>query len=209
MQRVDVTRLPLMRTLLEGISGVWDGGGTVTRAALALIACMEGRRDDARRSLEEVAAAGLASLERDEHFLLTTAILSDVITELGDRARAEELYELLLPYAHLLSLHDLLRTFAGSVSGELGELATALGRHDAAVAHYEEALRREGAARARAAEVSSRVGLARALRRRAAPGDVSRAEALVRQVAREADALGIDWAARFDLDRETFRDLKA
>jgi tetratricopeptide (TPR) repeat protein len=176
---------------------------------LALIACMQGRRDDARRALDEIALGGLASLERDEHFLLTTAVLSDVITELGDRARAAELYALLLPYAHLLSLHDLLRTFAGSVSGELGELALALGRCDEAVAHYEEALRRESAAGARAAVVSSRVGLARALNRRGAMGDGRRADALLREAAREAEALGIDWAARFDLERETFRDLKA
>jgi DNA-binding winged helix-turn-helix (wHTH) protein/tetratricopeptide (TPR) repeat protein len=209
LQRGDHSGLGESRALLESISGIWDGGGLVTRAALALISCMEGRRDDARRALDEITAGGLASLERDEHFLLTTAVLSDVITELGDRERAAELYELLLPYAHLLSFHDLLRTFAGSVSGELGELASLLGRHDAAIAHYEEALRREGAAGARSAEVSSRIGLARSLRARGAPGDAKRADALLREAARDAAPLGVDWAERFGFDRETLRDLKA
>ena len=208
LQRGDRTGLGESRRLLETIGGTWRGGEGVTRAALALVACMEGRRDDARRALDAFAADGLASLERDEHFLLTTAVLSDVVVELDDRARAAELYPLLLPYADLLSLHDLLRTFAGSVSGELGELASTLGRHDAAVAHYEEALRREGAAGAVAAEVSSRIGLARVLRRRSAPGDAARAEGLVREAARDAEPLGIRWADRFGFDAATLRDLK-
>jgi len=52
---------------------------------------------------------GLAALERDEHFLLTTAILSDIILALDDRERALELYDVLLPYQELLAFHDLLR----------------------------------------------------------------------------------------------------
>jgi hypothetical protein len=95
------------------------------------------------------------------------------------------------------------------VSGELGELASTLGRHDAAVAHYEEALRREHAAGAVAAEVSSRIGLARVLRRRGAPGDGARAEGLVREAARDAEPLGIRWEERFGFDAATLRDLKS
>jgi hypothetical protein len=194
--------------LLETISRNWKGGETVSRAALALIARIDGRGEDARRILHEIAAPGLGALERDEHFLLTAALLSDVIVELGERDLAAELYGLLLPYAHLLSLHDLLRTFAGSVSGELGELAGVLGRHDVAVAHYEDALARERAADARAAEVSSRVGLARALRARRAPGDERRATALLREAASASVPLGLRWAERFGFDPDTLRDLK-
>jgi DNA-binding winged helix-turn-helix (wHTH) protein/tetratricopeptide (TPR) repeat protein len=183
--------------LLEGLSRYWKGSENITRATIALVSLDEGRTADARRLLEEIARPDLKSLERDEHFLLTTAVLSDVILWLDDRARAAELYEMLLPYAHLLAFHDLLRTFAGSVSGELGELALVLGRYDAGVAHYEVALEHERRVGARAAEVSSLFGLARVLRARGGPGDAARASAVLAEAAAGAEPLGIRWRDRF------------
>ncbi len=208
-QRGDRTRLNANAALLEGISGYWKGAENVARAALALIAMIEGRDDDARRILAEISKRGFAALERDEHFLLTAAILSDVIVGLEDRERAAELYDVLLPYAHLLAFHDLLRAFAGSVSGELGELALVLGRLDAAAAHYEAALAHEQAAGARAAEISGRVGLARVLRARGAPGDGTRADTLLREAADAAAALGVRLGERFGFDPETLIERKA
>jgi DNA-binding winged helix-turn-helix (wHTH) protein/tetratricopeptide (TPR) repeat protein len=196
-QRGDREGLAAHAPMLEALSGHWKGSETVTQAALALIALDEQREADARRIFEGLAQKGFARLERDEHFLLTAAILSDLILAFDDRERAAELYQALLPYAHLLAFHDLLRTFAGSVSGELGELALVLGRYDAGVAHYEEALARERAVGARAAVVSSQVGLARVLRARGGPGDGARAEALLAEVAADSEALGIRWHDRF------------
>jgi len=196
-QRGDRKALGASAAMLEGISRSWKGAETLSRAVLALIALDEGRSEDARRMLGELAKPGLVRIERDEHFLLTCAIVSDLIRAFDDRALAAELYEMLLPYAHLLAFHDLLRTFAGSVSGELGELALVLGRHDAAVAHYEAALAGERAVGARAAEISSLVGLARALRERGAAGDEARAEALLHEVAAISAALGVQWEHRF------------
>jgi hypothetical protein len=196
-QRGDRTGLSASAALIEGISRYWKGSETVTRAVLALIALDEDRLEDAREMYEALAKSGMARIERDEHFLLTAAILSDLILAFGDRERAAELYETLLPYAHLLAFHDQLRTFAGSVSGELGELALVLGRYDAAVGHYEAALERERAVGARAAEISSRVGLARVLRARAQGGDLARADALLAEVETGSAALGIRWHERF------------
>jgi hypothetical protein len=207
-QRGDRTELTGSATLLEGISRYWKGAENLACSALALIARIQGRDDEARRLLAEVAKHGFAALERDEHFLLTAAVLSDVIVALEDRERAAELYHLLLPYAHLLAFHDLLRAFAGSVSGELGELALALGRLDAAAAHYEAALAHEHAAGARAAEISSRVGLARVLRARGGPGDEKRAVALLREAADASAALGVRWGERFGFDPETLVEQK-
>jgi len=183
--------------LLEGLSRHWKGAENVTRAAIALVALDEGRDGDARRLLDEIAGPGLAALERDEHFLLTTAILSDLILWLGDRARAAELYDALRPYARLFAFHDLLRTFAGSVSGELGELALVLGRHDEGVAHYEAALAQERRVGARAAALSSQFGLARVLHARGGPGDEKRARALLAEAEAAAEPLGIRWRDRF------------
>jgi tetratricopeptide (TPR) repeat protein len=183
--------------LLEGLSLRWKGAENITRATLALVALDEDRHDDARRLLDEIARPGLAALERDEHFLLTSAILSDLILWLDDRARAAELYEMLLPYGHLLAFHDLLRTFAGSVAGELGELALVLGRHDDGVAHYEAALAQERSVGARAAAVSSQFGHARVLPARGGPGDEARASALLAEAGAAAEPLGIRWRDRF------------
>jgi DNA-binding winged helix-turn-helix (wHTH) protein/tetratricopeptide (TPR) repeat protein len=202
-QRGDRTGLTGSATLLEGISRYWKGAENLARSALALIARIQGRDDEARRLLAEIAKHGFAALERDEHFLLTAAVLSDVIFELEDRERAAELYDVLLPYGHLLAFHDLLRAFAGSVSGELGELTLTLGRLDAAAAHYEAALAHERAAGARAAAISSRVGLAQVLRRRGGPGDEQRAVALLREAADASAALGVRWGERFGFDPET------
>jgi tetratricopeptide (TPR) repeat protein len=196
-QRGDRKGLGARAALLEALSRHWKGSESIARATLALVALDEGRLDDARRLLDEIAGRGLSGLERDEHFLLTTAVVSDLILGLDDRERAVELYEMLLPYAHLFAFHDLLRTFAGSVSGELGELALVLGRHDAGVAHYEAALAHEHEVGARAAEISSQFGLARVLRARGAPGDEARVRALLGEARAGAEALGIRWRDRF------------
>jgi DNA-binding winged helix-turn-helix (wHTH) protein/tetratricopeptide (TPR) repeat protein len=198
-QRGDPGGLGASVELLEGLSRHWKGSEIVTRAAIALVARDEGRFDDVRHFVEEIAKSGLDAVERDEHFLLTAAILSDLILAVRDRARAEELYELLRPYSHLLALHDLLRTFAGSVASILGELCLVLDRYDDAIAHYESGLVLESRAGARAAALSSNVGLAHALRARGAAGDARRAEALMREVAAEAQALGVRWESRFRL----------
>ncbi len=196
-QRGDHSGFDVSAVQLERLSTTWKGAEIVTLAALALVALDQGRRDVARRLYEDLTKGGLARLERDEHFLLTSAVVCDLIRNFEDRALAAELYEALLPYAHLLSFHDLLRTFAGSVAGELGELAHVLGRYDVAIAHFEEALVREQAVGARTAMISSKVGLARALRERAKRGDRARSAALMDEVDRESGPLGIRWRDRF------------
>jgi len=74
--------------------------------------------------------------------------------------------------------HDLIRTVSGSVWACLGELASGLGRHDDAVAHYERAIEIEEAAGLAPAALASRAGLARACTLRGGPGDAERAAAL-------------------------------
>ncbi len=207
-QRGDYSALTTSSAMLERISSYWKGGETVTRSALAIVALHDGRPEEARRILEDITKGSVASLERDEHFLLTAAMLADVIVALEDRERAAELYETLLPYGHLLAFHDLLRTFAGSLSGELGELALVLGRYGDAVVHYEAALAQERGAGARAAEISSKVGLARALRARGADGDEPRCVALLREVSAQSAALGVRWTERFKFDPETLVERK-
>ena len=195
-------RLGASAALLEGISRYWKGGETVARAALALIARIEGRDDDARRILEEISERGLASLERDEHFLLTAAILSDVILELDDRERAAELYDVLLPYAPPARLPRPAAHLRGQRVGRARRArpgARPLRRR-------RRALRGGARARARAsaraprrsrARWASRASCARARRR----GDARRADALLARGGEPTPAaLGIRWRERFRFD---------
>ena len=68
------------------------------------------------------------------------AIASEACAHLGDRRRAESLYELLLPYADLLVSHQHMRVYTGSMQYVLGRLAQTRGERERAAAHYEAAL---------------------------------------------------------------------
>ncbi|HEY8119969.1 MAG TPA: hypothetical protein VII78_01525, partial [Myxococcota bacterium] len=197
----------LSGVLLPRIAATWKGAELVANAAMALLAVDDGRADEARRLLAHVEGAGFATLERDEHFLLASACLSDVIYRLGDSRRAASLHATLAPYAHLLAFHDLLRAFAGSVASSLGELCLTLGRSEEAIARCEAGIALEGRAGARAAQLSSEIVLARALRMRGARGDARRAAELLRGVAARAPDLGVDWAKRFGFDPGTLEEL--
>lgn len=151
------------------------------RATTALALAMAGRSDEARRELEALAGGGLDTLPRDENWLLTTAALADLAILVEDERRATALYDLLLPYARLHVVHDLLHAHAGSVASVLGELALFLGRDDDAVTHLERAVAAEEAMGAVPALVTSRAALVLALELRGAPGDGARAEALRRE----------------------------
>jgi hypothetical protein len=157
--------------------------------------------------LAELGPTGIGGLERNEHFLLVCSTLTDLAFRLRDRDAAAALARVLTPYTHLSAFHDLLRTFAGSVSSLLGELALTLARYDEAVAHYEAGIAHETRAGARAALVSSRVMLARTLRKRRRAGDARRASELLARAAKEAPQLGIDWTERFNFDAGTLEEL--
>jgi DNA-binding winged helix-turn-helix (wHTH) protein/tetratricopeptide (TPR) repeat protein len=158
--------------------------------AQALLAC--GEREAARRLLDELAAKGFADFPRDEHWLLLMTLLHDVTVELEDRARAELLYDLLLPYAHLTMVHDLIRAGAGAVATELGSLARLLGRYDEGAVWFEEGLARDEKAGRRPNLLSGKAGYALLLFARGAPGDARRAELLIQEVLAGCAELGID-----------------
>src|SRR5207253_3545438 len=68
--------------------------------------------------------------------------LARVCILVGDRGRAELLYEMLLPYAgRIVIVGPPVADCFGPVDGFLGELAATVGRADAAIAHFEAALR--------------------------------------------------------------------
>jgi hypothetical protein len=66
--------------------------------------------------------------------------LADICTFLGDRARADMLYQILLPFAGRNVVISNAAVCCGALSRYLGALATTLERWDDAVHHFEDAL---------------------------------------------------------------------
>jgi tetratricopeptide (TPR) repeat protein len=128
---------------LEGFQFLLDHyppAATALRAGEAALRAEAGEVDEARRAFEALAAHDFTDIPRDEHWLVTLTTLAQACASLGDVPRARRLYQLLRPFAHRNVVHDLLRTYAGSVSLNLGLLARTLGKLDAAARHFEEAL---------------------------------------------------------------------
>jgi hypothetical protein len=146
----------------------------------------------ARCGLHEIARVGFEDLERDEHWMVTMALLALVVARAGDPAHAEALYTKLLPVRHLMVSHDLMRSVAGSVELPLGVLALARGRPVDAVTHFEAAQERERAMGLRPALVRSGLALARALDRRGEPGDAEQASRARAEAQAEGARLGVN-----------------
>ena len=161
------------------------------RSALAFARVLGGESEAARHEFEALAARGFATIPRDEHWLVTIASLASVTVLLDDRRRAAELYELFLPYADLMVVHDLLRSVTESVSTSLGKLATTLGRYDDGVKHFETGIDKEAAMHNVAALIESKAGFARLLLRRGQRRDRARAHQLLREVGHDMAAHGL------------------
>ncbi|GAA1712315.1 AAA family ATPase [Kribbella yunnanensis] len=110
------------------------------RAALTLLYAELGKTDQALRELDALFTRELQDLPRDANWPVVTALLAEVCTILGDEARARLLYDALLPFAHRIVVVASAVACLGPVAYYLGRLATVLGEHESAVAHFTEAL---------------------------------------------------------------------
>jgi len=110
------------------------------RATLANLYFRLGRRDDAQREFDVVAANDFATLPRDTSWVVTMANLAYVCSYINDVRRAAILYDALLPYAPCQCVVGGAAIGVGSVLRFLGILATTLSRWQDAVAHFEGAL---------------------------------------------------------------------
>ena len=147
-----------------------------------------GRLDEARATLASIAADDFAALPFDANWPSAVAESAEACVLLGEVRWASVLYELIRPYEGRPLTAGRAICMYGSCSRQLGGLAALLGRHDDAVAHFEDAIRRDEAAGLRPWVVRSRLALARALR---AAGEADRAAAVAAVAADEAAALGI------------------
>ena len=158
--------------------------GAAWRTWLASIAL--GRGDvagTARAVRREV--AGLESLPFDAEWLYTVTTLGVLAARIGDAAAAAAVYPRALPYGRRIVTTGRAATCSGSASLSLGLMAVTLGDEQAAVAHLEEAVRRDDELGAVPYAVAGREALADLLE------DRDRAAALRREAQAAADSLGL------------------
>ncbi len=187
----------LQHALVTGDTTTWsaEARATLDRAddlpivqvTRALIALIEGRRDEA--------AARYGELRRhmsDPDFVASSGVdinLVPLVEAFADVPAAELLQEQInaRPYAATgAGVYG-----QGSVAVLVGRLAVLRGRLDEAIAWFEQALATDTRTGARPAAVNDRIGLAGALLDRGRPGDVARAAELGRAAAGDARRLGM------------------
>ena len=150
--------------------------GFVLRALLMMVVASSGRLDEAREEFDRLATNRFAALPRDTNFFISLLAVVVVAYGLGDGDRATVLYQLLQPYdGQVLRFSRVGGGCLWTASHHLGLLATTMGRHDLAVAHFEAALQVEERMGALPYLATTRYYYALALRHRGQPGDEAHA----------------------------------
>jgi hypothetical protein len=104
-------------------------------AGLAWPGALSGDVERARRLLLSHTANGFAYLGEDSEHLVTLTLFGRTAALLGERAAAALVYDRLLPYRGLWAVDGIAACCWGPVDMELGRLALAIDRHDAALEH--------------------------------------------------------------------------
>jgi tetratricopeptide (TPR) repeat protein len=162
--------------------------GMAYRCSYAWMLAEQAQTGAAREELAIVAANGFARLHDDANRPSSLGELAAACRALGDRETGAAVYALLLPYAgRPLTAGRAIESF-GAADRQLGDLAALLGRWDAAVEHFEAAIRLNEEMGMRPWAVHARLGLAEAL---AGRGEDDRARELRAHARDEAAALGL------------------
>jgi len=155
-----------------------------------LIASDLGFHDAARKSFEDLAADGFA-FPIDAKRSLTLSYLAEVCTRLGDVERAEQLYDLLVPYRDLAVIAPIATVCCGSAARYLGMLAGTLGDWAAAEEHFAAALAMDEQLQAWPWQAHTKHEFAVKLRARGRRRDQNRASDLLAAAAASAERIGM------------------
>jgi DNA-binding SARP family transcriptional activator/tetratricopeptide (TPR) repeat protein len=159
-------------------------------SGVALVEAEMGLLDDSRLHLSWLADDWFTTARRDFAWIGSVVALSETCSTLGDAARSATLYDLFLPHAGQLAILAMVACY-GAVDRYLAMLATTMGRHDEAQAHFEAALQLEEGVGSRPLLARTRYWYARLLIERGGPGDRDRAGELLTSVVSETEALGM------------------
>jgi hypothetical protein len=160
------------------------------RPGLMLIASDLGFKNAARNTFEGLAATGF-TFPIDAKRNLTLSYLAEVCARLEDPDRAEQLYELLLPYRDLAMVVPTTTVCCGANSRYLGMLAALMGEWAAAEEHFATALDMDERLHAWPWLAHTKHEFALALTTRGRPRDRSRANTLLAEAAASAERIGM------------------
>lgn len=162
----------------------------IFRVSAAHIAGELGRAEEAAVLLDGV-VGDLEQLPRDWLWCSTMCLLGETVAGLNEHTAAEQLLELLTPYAGLHAVEGGASAYNGAVAHVLGLLAASLHRLDDAVAHLERARTMHAQVGARPWQAHTDGELARVLRRRGGPGGDRQARHLLAAADMVAEELGM------------------
>jgi DNA-binding SARP family transcriptional activator len=162
----------------------------VFRCALARLHARIGRKEAAKRVLDDLASEDFSALPFDLEWLFGAALLAETCFYLNDGEAAEKLYRLLLPWKHLMAV-DPPEGNLGSLARHLGLLASVLQRWDEAAQHYEDALATNERIEARPWVAQTQEEYAGMLLDRSDPGDKAGARRLLNQARSTYEKLGM------------------
>jgi class 3 adenylate cyclase len=170
LMRMQQGRMPELEPQLRALASAVPSM-RVLRAGLVVLLLQAGRQSEARAEFERAVGGGLASLPRDNTYILTLGLLGEAAAELADVEWAQALYERLEPFAGRWIVATS-NTALWPVARSLGRLAGVTGAVDLSLEQI--AAGRRLAARADALPSLALLALdeARVLAARAAPGDV-------------------------------------
>jgi DNA-binding CsgD family transcriptional regulator/tetratricopeptide (TPR) repeat protein len=167
----------------ERSTGTWRPGFAALLAELGMEA-------EARRELDRVRREGFDGL-RANLWLASLTYLTDACSAVGDAKMAELLYPELAPLAggNVVIGHGV--ACYGAADRYLGLLATTLGDHDRAVAHFERALAVNREMNAPTWVANTLFAYGRTLHMRGAGDDAAQASQLLAQAAALAERIGM------------------
>jgi DNA-binding SARP family transcriptional activator len=160
------------------------------RIALAALLVETGRAEESRREFETIAARDFRDIPEDGDWLTAITLLADCCADLGDRERAAQLHDLLIPYREVNIVIGLAAVCTGSAARYLGRLATTMGHDEDAADHFERALQANAALSAPLWLAHTQLDYAEAL------GRGRRATELIDAAARTAEALALPKVTR-------------
>jgi hypothetical protein len=163
-----------------------------TASAMALIHAELGERETAAAMVEQLAAPGFRKFRHDMLFLPGLTHLTLVCAELDDCSHAEEIYDLLRPYAgRVVIVGAPAQACWGPVDHYLGMLAALADRPDWAAEHFEAALALGARIGTPALVAETRLELGSLLLRGAPAESRDRGLTLIDAARRTASALGL------------------
>jgi hypothetical protein len=150
---------------------------------------LNGEREEGHAAFEELAVDDFAAIPRDMFWFTAVCVAGEACKLLGDAERARALYALLVPYRDRMVQVSQAACF-GSAERFLGLLASTCGDIDTAAEHFEAALEKNVRRGVLPLIPFIRVEYAQVLL--AAGVRAERAQELLTEALREAEAAGID-----------------